>query len=79
MIKPFANLCAVADRNNLQVEIWTNDDGAAIWVVDEGNEFEINGVTNTMRRAVVASPFWNIPFDAAAPQLISMLAARGYK
>lgn len=77
----FAELCRVAERNGLQVELVRNHDGMAIWVLrDERPEgFEIEGVRATMRVAVVATPFWSVPPEQGAPQLIGMLEQRGFR
>lgn len=79
----FAHLCAVADRHDLDVEIVQNPNGErAIWVVPaprKAKAFSVGGVEATMRVAVVGSPFMaDPPYEGLAPQLIQMLAARGY-
>lgn len=79
----FELLCEIADRNHLTVEILTNPAGAsAIWVFpeEEPAEFDIADELRCrgIRVGIVATPFWDVPFDAASPQLIRMLAERGY-
>lgn len=75
----FARLCEVAERNGLRVEVWTDPEGdVAVWVVDDGVPFKVGEAEAVMRRAVVASPFTGYPAEAHAPQLVRMLAERGY-
>lgn len=75
----FGRLCNIADRNNLSVEIVNNPEGTAIWVLPkESDSFKINNVEAVMRKAVVASPFWNYSPESSSPQLIQMLSQRGY-
>lgn len=77
----FARLCDLAERHGLVVEIMENTAGErAIWVLlPERRDFDVAGVAATMRVGVVATPFMrDLPYDAASPRLISMLAARGY-
>lgn len=82
-MRPFAHLCEIAKDNGLVVEIVTNPAGeSAIWVfADEAaQEFDVNDMPATMRVGVVATPFLaNLPYDGASPQLIAMLADRGYR
>lgn len=77
----FELLCEIADRNHLTVEILTNPAGASsIWVFPSpaASDFEIGEVECSMRVGIVATPFWDVDFNDAAPQLIRMLAERGY-
>jgi hypothetical protein len=79
----FADLCNVAERNGLTVEIAqrSSDNWTAIWIIDDRlpSEFVFDCMQITVRRAVVATPFWEVHHDKAAPQLIQMLADRGFK
>lgn len=77
----FEELCEVAERNDLVVEILTNPEGqTSIWVFrTTPEEFEVEGHSATMRIGIVATPFWDASFNDASPQLIQMLAARGYR
>jgi hypothetical protein len=81
-VRAFARLCEIAEQNGLVVEIMTNPAGeSAIWVFpdEQALEFVIDDVSATMRIGIVATPFMaNLPYDGASPQLIAMLAGRGY-
>lgn len=80
--RSFVDLCDVAERNDLVVEIMSNSKNErAIWIFTDKapHDCQVVGVNATMRVAVVATPFMaNLPYDAMSPQLISMLAVRGY-
>lgn len=80
--RPFVQLCQIADRNGLVVEVMrTPKNKLAIWVFpsEAPNTFEVADVEATMRIGVVATPFMDsLPFDGVSPQLIAMLAERGY-
>lgn len=70
----FADLCDVADRNDLVVELLADPcEGISIWVMDDPT------LKAMMRRSVVCSPFMDVTADDAASQLIGMLAQRGYR
>lgn len=77
----FEELCEVAERNGLAVEILGVPGRTAIWVFppDPPAEATFGEVTATVRTAIVATPFWDASFDDASPQLIRMLAERGYR
>lgn len=82
----FADLCDVAKRNGLVVELPRNPDGEqAVWVLPDplfDRDFEVGGTQATMRIAVVASPFMDpirCPPEGWASQLVDMLAARGFE